>query len=81
MPDAVPQINLNDTHHLEHLTWAMYDRALLVGSRSELPGDHQWCTVLAGIFKHIYKGHDDAATLATLHASLVGLSTEDQGTL
>ena len=26
-----------------------------------MPGDHQWCTVLAGIFKHIYRGCDDAA--------------------
>ena len=61
MPDAVPQINLNNTCHLKCLTWAMYDRALLVGSRPELPGDHQWYTGLAGTFKHIYRGHDDAA--------------------
>ena len=32
MPDAVSQMNLNDTCHLKHLTWAIYDGALLVGS-------------------------------------------------
>ena len=47
-------MNLSDTCHLECLTWAFYEGALLVGSGPELPGDHQWCTVLAGIFKHIY---------------------------
>ena len=56
VPDAMLQINLNDTHHLKRLTWAIYNRALLVGSRPELPGDHQWCTMLADIFKHIYRG-------------------------
>ena len=61
VPDAVSQINLNDTRHLKHLAWAMYDGVLLIGSQSELPGDHQWCTVLAGIFKHIYRDCDDVA--------------------
>ena len=61
MPDALSQINLNDTCHLEHLTWAVYDGALLVESQPELPGDHQWCTVPASIYKHIYRGHNDAA--------------------
>ena len=37
VPDAVSQINLN---HLKHLTWAIYNGALLVGSQPELPGDH-----------------------------------------
>ena len=55
------RINLNDTHHLEHLAWAIYNRALLVGSQSKLPGDHQWCTMLAGIFKHIYRGRSETA--------------------
>ena len=41
MPDAILQINLSDTHHLECLAWAMYNGALLVGSQPELPGDHQ----------------------------------------
>ena len=58
MLDALLLVNLKDTHHLEHLTWAVYDGALLVGSCPELPGECQWCTVLAGIFKHIYKGHE-----------------------
>ena len=61
VPDTLSLLNLNDTRHLECLTWAVYDGALLVGRQSELPGDHQWCTVLVGTFKHIYKGHDDAA--------------------
>ena len=59
--DAVPLVNLKDTHHLECLTWAVYDGALLVGSHPELPGECQWCTVLAGIFRHIYKGRDKVA--------------------
>ena len=60
MPDAMLQINLNDTHHLECLAWAVYDGALLVGSQPELPRDCQWFTVLASIYKHIYRGRDDA---------------------
>ena len=61
MLDTMSQVNLNDTHHLECLTWAIYDGALLVGSQPELPGDCQWCTVLTGIFKHIYRGCDETA--------------------
>ena len=61
MPDALSLLNLNDACHLEPLTWVLYDGALLVGRQSELPEDRQWCTMLAGTFKHIYRGHDDAA--------------------
>ena len=61
VPGAVLQINLNDAHHLEYLTWAIYNGALLVGSQPELPGVCQWCTMLASIYKHIYRGCDDAA--------------------
>ena len=61
MPDALALLNVNDAHHLEHLMWAVYDGALLVGPQPELPGDHPWCTVLAGLHKHIYRGHDDTA--------------------
>ena len=56
MPDALPLVNLKDTRHLERLAWAVYDGALLLGSCPELLGERQWCTVLAGVFKHIYKG-------------------------
>ena len=31
MPDALSLLNLNNTCHLEHLTWVVYDGALLVG--------------------------------------------------
>ena len=55
MPDAILLVNLIDTCHLEYLTWVVYDGVLLVGSSPELLGECQWCTVLAGIFKHIYK--------------------------
>ena len=61
VPDAPSLLNLNDARHLECLAWVVYDGALLVGRRPELPGDHQWCTVLAGTFKHIYRGHDHVA--------------------
>ena len=61
VPDALLLVNLKDTHHLEHLAWAGYNRALLVGSHPELQQECQWCTVLAGIFKHIYKGCDEMA--------------------
>ena len=58
--DALALMNLKDTSHLEHLTWAVYD-SMYVGSHPELPGECQWCTVLAGIFKHINKGCDETA--------------------
>ena len=52
---------MDDTCHLEGLAWAVYNGPLLVGARPKLPGDHPWCTVLAGLHKHIYWGHDDVA--------------------
>ena len=61
IPDALLLVNLRKTHHLECLAWAVYDGALLVGSHPELLGERQWCTVLAGIFKHIYKGRNEMA--------------------
>ena len=61
VPDTMPLVNLNDAQHLEHLTWAVYDGALHVGNCPELLGECQCCTVLAGIFQHIYKGHDKTA--------------------
>ena len=54
MSDALSLLNINDAHHLEHLTWVVYDK-----EQPELPGNHQWCTVLAGLYKHIYRGHND----------------------
>ena len=54
-------VNLNDTWHLEHLPWAVYNGALHVGNCPELPRECQWWTLLAGIFQHIYKGHDKTA--------------------
>ena len=59
--DTMPLVNLNDTRHLEHLAWAVYNRALCVGNCPELRGECQWCTVLAGIFQHIYKGRNKTA--------------------
>ena len=61
MPNALALLNMNDIHHLEHLTWVVYDSTLLVGPRPELLGDHPWCMVLAGLHKHIYRGREDAA--------------------
>ena len=61
LPDALALLNMNDTRHLEHLAWAVYDGMLLVGPRPKLPGDLPWCMVLAGLHKHIYRGCDDAA--------------------
>ena len=61
VPDALSLLNVNDACHLECLTWAVYDGALLVGGQPELPGNCQWCTVLASLYKHIYRGHDVAA--------------------
>ena len=60
MPDALSLLNINNACHLEHLAWVVYDGALLVERQPELPGDCQWCTMLEGTFKHIYRGHDDA---------------------
>ena len=31
VPDALSLLNVGDTHHLEHLAWAVYDGVLLVG--------------------------------------------------
>ena len=61
MPDTLALLNTNDVHHLEHLTWVVYDGALLVGPWPKLLGDCPWCTVLAGLHKHIYRGHEDVA--------------------
>ena len=61
MPDSLSLLNVNDAGHLECLTWAVYDGALLVDVWPELPGNHQWCTVLASLYKHIYRGCDDVA--------------------
>ena len=57
----MPLVNLNDTRHLEHLVLAVYNGALCVRNHPDLPGECQWCTVLAGIFQHIYRGHDKTA--------------------
>ena len=38
----------------------------------ELPRDCQWCTTLAGTYKHIYRGHDDVA-----HCPLYTLASWD----
>ena len=59
VPDALSLLNVNDTHHLECLVWMVYEGALLVGRQPELPRNCQWCTVLASLYKHIYRGHDD----------------------
>ena len=61
VPDALALLNMNDTHHSKCLTGAVYDGALLMGLWPKLLGDRSWCTVLAGLHKHIYRGHDDAA--------------------
>ena len=61
MPDALSLLNVNNAHHLKHLMWVVYDGALLVGRQPELPRNCQWCTVLVGIYKHIYRGCDDTA--------------------
>ena len=61
VPDALALLNVDDARHLEHLVWAVYDGALLVGTWSKLPGDHPWCMVLASLHKHIYRGRDDVA--------------------
>ena len=61
VPNALTLLNKNDTRYLKRLMWAVYDGALLVGPWPELPGDCPWCTVLARLHKHIYRGCDDAA--------------------
>ena len=61
MPDALSLLNVNDACHLKRLTWVVYDGALLVGRRPELTRNHQWCTMLVGLYRHIYQGHNDAA--------------------
>ena len=61
VPDALSLINVNDIHHLEHLTWAIYDDALIVGQRPALVGNLPWHTMLDSLGKHIYRGHEDVA--------------------
>ena len=61
MPDALAVLNVNDTCHLEHLVWVVYDSTLLVDPWHKLLGDRPWCMVLAGLHKHIYRGREDAA--------------------
>ena len=61
IPDALALLNVEDIHHLECLTWAVYDGVLLVDPQPELLGDHPWCIVLAGLQQHIYRGCKDVA--------------------
>ena len=61
MLDSLSLLNVNDACHLECLAWAVYDGTLLVVLWPKLPGNCPWCTVLAGLYKHIYRGHNDAA--------------------
>ena len=61
VPDALALLNVDDVHHLECLAWAVYDGVFLVGPWPKLSGDCPWCTVLAGLQQHIYRGRDDAA--------------------
>ena len=56
MPDALSLLIVNDTHHLKCFAWVVYDGALLVGRQPELSRNCQWCTVLVGLYKHIYRG-------------------------
>ena len=62
VPGALALLNVEDVRHLEHLVlWVVYDGILMVGLWPELLGDHPWCTVLAGLQQHIYRGRDDVA--------------------
>ena len=61
LPDALALLNVEDIHHLKCLAWVVYDGVLMVGPRPELLGDRPWCTVLARLQQHIYRGHDDVA--------------------
>ena len=61
MPDALALLNVEDVWDLEHLVWVVYDSVLLVGLLPKLLGDRPWCTVLAGLQQHIYRGSNDAA--------------------
>ena len=70
--DALSLLNVNNAHHLECLMWAVYDGALLVGEQPELPGNHPWCMVLASLYRHIYRGHEDVA-----HCPLYTLASWD----
>ena len=61
VPDALALLNVNDVCHLKCLMWAVYDSILMVGLWPELLGDRSWCTVLAGLHQHIYRGCNDVA--------------------
>ena len=61
MPDALALLNVEDIHHHKHLTWAVYDGVLMVGPWPKFLSDCPWCTVLAGLQQHIYRGCNDAA--------------------
>ena len=49
VPDALAPLNTEDARHLECLSWAVYDGALLVGLWPKLLGPQPWCTMLAGL--------------------------------
>ena len=61
IPDALAVLNTKDARHLKHLAWAVYNGALLVGPWPKLLGPRPWCTMLAGLQRHIYRGREDAA--------------------
>ena len=64
MPDALALLNMNDACHFKCLVWVVYDGTLLVGLQPKLSGNRPWCTVLAGLHKHIYRGCNDTAHCA-----------------
>ena len=61
VPDALALLNVEDARYLERLVWAMYDGTLLVDPQPQLLGTCTWCAMLAGLQRHICRGHDDVA--------------------
>ena len=61
MPDALALLKVDDIRHLKRLAWVVYDGILLVGPRPKLSGNHLWCTVLARLHQHVYRGCDVSA--------------------
>ena len=75
MPDALSLMNVNDSHHLEHLAWAVYDGALLVGGWPNFRKPPLVYSAGRPVQAHL-QGPRGCGPLPATHAGLLGLPGE-----
>ena len=52
-------VDVDDEKGLKHLTWAIYDGALLPGDPPELQGQHDWVWIIAGAYCLVFRGRSN----------------------